>query len=136
MLIFPVASEIGLDLAPITLLSLFLVGAMPSLDCLCCRVGFFVFCCKSVVGVLTGLLSFWFVILFRRPSFSNFEFSRIFMTLLVALGSDRCSFVLVTVFSVLGAAKLWSSFSFELTLSFFSSLSSVSIRCFSLFGKG
>ena len=58
MLIFPVASEIGLDLASITLLSLFLVGAMPSLDCLCCRVGFFVFCCKSVVGVLTGLLSF------------------------------------------------------------------------------
>ena len=58
MLIFPVASEIGLDLASIILLSLFLVGAMPSIVCLCCGVGFFVFCCKSFVGVLTGSLTF------------------------------------------------------------------------------
>ena len=135
MLIFPVASEIGLDLASIILLSLFLVGATPSIDCLCCSVGFFVFCCKSVVGVLTGLLSFWFVILFRRPSFSNVEFSRIYDT----LGCLRFRSLILRFshsFFCFGSRKTLVLFSFELTLSFLSSLSSVSIRCFSLFGKG
>ena len=87
--LFPAASEIGLDLFLITLLSLFLVGAMPSIVCLLCGVGFFVFCCKLFVGVLTDPLTFWFFVLFRRPSLSNFEVSRIFMTFMVALGSDR-----------------------------------------------
>ena len=89
MLIFSAASEIGLDLFSITLLSLFLVGAMPSIVCLFCGVGFFVFRCKFFVGVLTDPLTCWFFVLFRWPSFSNFEFSKIFMTFMVALVSDR-----------------------------------------------